>query len=143
MGTQTVFYLPTPNTSLISDDEEQSNLTPIIGNHEQDTSQIPQRRNHPIQLYQYAQPIPDTPESPTPEDQGPRNNFRPDDIPNPSTSASFSNPLNISPVADGLQNVTLHPHPERNEWVTGCLVSRKSYDQVLRETVAENLKQTA
>ena len=41
LGTETVFYPPTPNTSMISDDEEQSNLTPIIENPEQNTSQIP------------------------------------------------------------------------------------------------------
>ena len=50
MDIDTVFYLPTPNTSMISDNEEQSNLTPLIGNPEQYTSPIPQQRNHPIQL---------------------------------------------------------------------------------------------
>ena len=119
MGTETIFYPPTPNTSMISDDEEQSNLTPIFRNSEQHTSQIPQRRNHPIQLCKHLQPVPDTPESPNPEDQSPRDNFRPYDLPNPSTSASFNNHLNISTVADGLQNLTLHAHPQHNEWVTG------------------------
>ena len=46
-------------------------------------------------------------------------------------------------MADGLQNLTLHPHPARNEWVTGCLVCGKSYDQVIEETVANFLNQTA
>ena len=32
MGTDTVFYPPTRSTFMISDDEEQSNLTPLIGN---------------------------------------------------------------------------------------------------------------
>ena len=49
----------------------------------------------------------------------------------------------ITTVADGLQNLTLHPHPQRNEWVTGCLVCGKSYDQVIEETVADYLNQTA
>ena len=40
MGTKTVFQPPIPKTSLISDDEEQSNLTPIIGNPEQYKSPI-------------------------------------------------------------------------------------------------------
>ena len=40
MGTETVFYPTNPNASMISDDEEQPNLTPIIGNPEQYTSQI-------------------------------------------------------------------------------------------------------
>ena len=35
MGTETIFYPTTPNTSMISDDEDPMNLTPIIGNPEQ------------------------------------------------------------------------------------------------------------
>ena len=46
-------------------------------------------------------------------------------------------------VADGLRNLTLHPHPQRNEWVTSCLVCGKSYDQVIEKTVADYLDQTA
>ena len=49
-GAETVFYPPTPNIPMISDDEYQMNPTPIVGNPEQYTSQIPPRRNHPIQL---------------------------------------------------------------------------------------------
>ena len=45
-------------------------------------------------------------------------------------------------MANGLQNWTLHPHPQRNEWVTGCLVCGKSYDQAIEETVAGYLIQT-
>ena len=37
----------------------------------------------------------------------------------------------------------MHPHPQRNEWVTGCLVCGKSYDQIIEETVADYLNQTA
>ena len=37
----------------------------------------------------------------------------------------------------------MHPHPQRNQWVTGCLVCGKSYDQVIEETVADYLDQTA
>ena len=55
MGTELVFSPPAPNTFMISDDEEQLNLTPVFGNPEQYTSQIPQR------LCQHVQPIPDTP----------------------------------------------------------------------------------
>ena len=91
-GTETIFYPPTQNTSMISDDEEQSNLTPINGNPEQNTSPTPQRRNQPIKLCQHLQPIPDTPESPPPEDRGLRDIFCPCDLPNPSASASYSNP---------------------------------------------------
>ena len=52
-------------------------------------------------------------------------------------------PPNISTVTNGLQNLALHPHPARNEWVTGCLVCGKPYDQVIKETVADYLNQTA
>ena len=44
MGTETIFYPPTPNTSMISDDEDSMNLTPIFGIPEQYTPQIPPRR---------------------------------------------------------------------------------------------------
>ena len=50
---------------------------------------------------------------------------------------------NIIAVADELRNLTLHSHPQRNEWVTGCLVCGKPYDQVIEETVADYLDQTA
>ena len=42
-----------------------------------------------------------------------------------------------------MQNLTLHPHPQRKDWVTGCLACGKSYDQVMEETVADYLNQTA
>ena len=143
MGTATVFYSPTPNMSMISDDEYQMNPTPIIGNPEQYTPQILPRRNHPIQLCQHVQPIPDTPESPTPENCGHSDNICPDDIPHHPSSIPLNNPANIITVADALRNLTLHPHPQSNEWVTGCLVCVKSYDQVIEETVADYLNQTA
>ena len=53
MGTETVFCPPTPNTSMISDDKEQSNLTPIIGHPGQYTSQMAQRRNPPKRFCQH------------------------------------------------------------------------------------------
>ena len=84
MGTETIVYPPTPNTSIISDDEDPMNPTPIIGNPEQYTPQIPPRRNHPIQLCQDVQPIPDTPQSPTPENRGQSDDFYPDNIPLPN-----------------------------------------------------------
>ena len=87
MGTETVFYQPTPNVSMICDDEEQSNLTPINGNPEHNISQIPPQRNHPIQLCQHLQPVLDTPKSQHPEDRGPRDIFRAYDLPKPSTLA--------------------------------------------------------
>ena len=87
--------------------------------------------------------IPDTPESLTPENRGLSNNTCPDDIPNPPPSILLNNAPNIMSVADGLRNLTLHPHPQRNEGVTSCLVCGKSYDQVIEEIVADYLDQTA
>ena len=81
MGAETIVYSPTPNTSIISDDEDPMNPTPIIGNPEQYTPQIPPRRNHPIQLCQHLQPIQDTPQSPTPENRGQSDDFYRDNIP--------------------------------------------------------------
>ena len=143
MGTETVFSPLTPNTSMISDDEDPMNPTPIIGNPEQYTPQIPQRRHHPIQLCQHVHPIPDTPESPPLKDQSPGDISRPCNLPYASSSTSLNNPINISTVDDRLRNFTLHPNPQRNEWVTGCLVCGKPYDQVIEETVADYLDQTA
>ena len=80
------------------------NPTPIIGNPEQYTPQIPPRRSHPIQLCQHVQPIPDTPQSPTPENRGQSDDSYPDNIP-------LHNPPNIIAVTDELNNLTLHPHP--------------------------------
>ena len=137
MGAENTVYPPTPNTSTISDDDDPMNPTPIIGNPDQYTPQIPPRRHHPIQLCQHVQPIPDTPQSPTPENRGQSDDFYPDNIPlhNP--------PPNNVAVADELRNLTLHPHPHRNEVVTSCLVCGKSYNQVIEETVADYLNQTA
>ena len=49
----------------------------------------------------------------------------------------------MTTVADGLRNLTLHSHPQRIEWMTGCLVCGKTYDQVFEETVADYLNQSA
>ena len=103
MGAETIVYPPTPNTSIISADDDPMNPTPIIGNPDQYTPQIPPRRHHPIQLCQHVQPIPDTPQSPTPEDRGQSDDFYPDNIPlhNPppqycSSSGRLAQP-NITP----------------------------------------------
>ena len=65
MGIETVFYPPTPNTSMRSDDGEQQNLTPLLGDPKQHILHIPQRRNHLKQLCQHLQPLLDTSQSPT------------------------------------------------------------------------------
>ena len=82
----------TPPTSLISDDENGDILTPITGNLAQFLPYTPNRHPIPIQLCQQITPIPDTPESPTPENRGQSDNFRPDDIPNPPSSIPLNNP---------------------------------------------------
>ena len=119
-------YPLTPPILLISDDDNDEVFTPIFGNPAQILPYTPNCHHNPLQLRQRITPIPDTPEAPTPENRGQSDIFRPYDLPNTTTSASFNNPLNISAVADGLQNLTMHPHPARNEWVTGCLVCGKS-----------------
>ena len=88
-------------------------------------------------------PIPDTPEPPTPENRGQSDLFCPYNIPNQPSSVLLHKPSNITTVADGLRNLTMHPHPQSNEWVTGCLLCGKTYDQVIEETVADYLNQTA
>ena len=94
-GTEAAFYPPTPNMSMNFDDQDSMDPTPIIGNPKQYTPQIPPRRNHPTQLCQHVQPIPDTPESPTPKNCGHSDNTCPDDIPNPPPSI----PLNKPPIS--------------------------------------------
>ena len=130
--------------SLISDDENGQVLTPIIGNPAQLLRYTSNRAPIPIQLYQQMTPIPDTPKSPTPENRGQSDIFRPYAIPNQPSSIPLNNPPpNITTVADRLRNLTLHPHSQRNVLVTGCLVCGKSYDQVIEETVADYINQTA
>ena len=141
-GTAAPQYPITPPTSLISHDEDDDMLTPITVNPAQFLPYTLNRHPIPIQLCQPITPIPDTPESPTPENCGQSDLFRPYGIPNEPLSTILNNPPIITTVTDGLQNLTLHPHPQRIEWVTGCLVCGKSYDQVIEETVADYLNQT-
>ena len=106
-----VQYPTTPPTSLISDDSTDEVPTPIIGNPTQFLSYTPNRHPIPLQLCQQITPIPDIPKSPTPENCGQSDIVRPCVIPNPSLSTSSINPLNISTVANRLQNLILLPHP--------------------------------
>ena len=115
----------TPPTSLISHDEDNEMLTSTDGVRAQFSTCTRDRR-----------PIPDTPQSPTPENCGQSVDFHPTNIP-------LHNPPNIETVSDELRNLTLHPQPRRNETITSCLVCGKSYDQVIEETAADYLNHTA
>ena len=91
-GTSAPYYPTTPPTSLISDDDTDETPTPIIGNPAQFLPYTPNRHPNPLQLCQQLTPIPDTPESPTPENRGQSDIFRPYDIPNPWSSTFSNNP---------------------------------------------------
>ena len=92
-GTSAPQYPITPPTSLISDDEDDDMLTPITGNPAQFLPYTPNQNPITIQLCQKITPIPDTPESPTPENRGQSDLFRPYDIPNqPSSSLLHNSP---------------------------------------------------
>ena len=69
-GTSALQCPTTPPTSLISDDDNDEVLTPIIGNPAQFLPYNPNRQPIPVQLCQQTTPIPDTPEYPTPENRG-------------------------------------------------------------------------
>ena len=88
---------------MTSDEDEENNLTPMFCNRAQNTSHIPQRRHHPIQVCRQPQPITDTAASPPPEDQGEEDIFRPYDLPSSSTTRAHNSLPNVSTVADALQ----------------------------------------
>ena len=142
-GTSALQNPTKPSTSLLSDDDNDEVLTPIIGNHVQFLPYTPNRHPIPLQLCQQITPIPDTPETLTPENRGQPDLLCPYDIPNQPSSVLLYKPPNITTVAGGLRNLTMHPHPQGNEWATGCLLCGKTYDQVIEETVADYLNQTA
>ena len=83
---------PTPPTSFISGDDNDEASTPKIGNPAQLLPYTPNRHTHLLQLCQQKTPIPDTSESPTPENREQSVIFRPHDLPNPSTSNEINNP---------------------------------------------------
>ena len=91
-GTSALQYPSTPPTSLISDDENNEVLIPIIGNTAHSLPYTPNRQPIPLQLCQHVTPIPDTPESLTPENRGQSDNLRPDDFPNQPSSIPLTNP---------------------------------------------------
>ena len=114
-GTSAPQYPSIPPTLLISENDNDEVLTPIFCNFAQFLPYTPNRHPILLQLCQQKTPIPDTPESPTPENRGQSDNFRPDYIPDQPSSNLLHNLPNITTVADGLRNLTLHPNPQRNE----------------------------
>ena len=90
-GASALQYPTTPPISLISDDDNDEVLTPIIGNPAQFLPYTPNRHPIPLQLCQKMTAIPFTPESPTPENCGQSDIFRPYDIPNELPSTLLSN----------------------------------------------------
>ena len=85
-------YPTTPPTSLLSDDDNDEVLTTIFGNPGQFLPYTPNRYPILLQLCQQTTPIPDTPESLTPENRGQSDSFRPDDILEHPSSNLFNNP---------------------------------------------------
>ena len=91
-GTSALQCPITPPTSLISDDANDDMLIPIKDNLAQFLPHTPNPHTIPIQLCQQITTIPDTPETPTPENCGQSDNSRPDDINNQPTSIPLNNP---------------------------------------------------
>ena len=91
-GTSAPQYPITPSTSLIFDDEDDDMLTQITGNPAQFLPFTPKRHPIPIQLCQQITPIPNRPESLTPENRGQPDIFRPYDFPNEPSSTILNNP---------------------------------------------------
>ena len=89
-GTTAPQYPTTLPTSLISDDDNDEVLTPLFGN--QFLPYTPNRHPFPHQLCQQITPIPDRPESPTPENRGQSDIFRHYDISNEPSSTILNNP---------------------------------------------------
>ena len=143
IGRATVLCPPTPNTSMISDDDEHNSLTPIFGNPAENTLPIPQRGNHPIQPCQLIHFLRTHP-NPRPLKIKVKETFLYHyDLPNSSAKTSYNSLSNVSLVAAGLPSSALHTHPEHNERVTGWLLCGKSFHDVLEQMVADTLRQTA
>ena len=91
-GTSALQYPTTPPTSLISDDNNDEVLTPIVGNPAQFLPYTPNRHPISLQLSQQMTPIPGRPKSPTPEIRGQSDIFRPYNILNEPSSTILNNP---------------------------------------------------
>ena len=135
-------YPSTPPASLSSVDHNDEVFTPKIGSPTQLVPYTPNRRPHALQFCQQLTPIPDTPESPTPENCGQSDIFRPYDLPENPTRSTYPLPT-VFTVSEGLQDMSMHAHIENNANVTCCLVCGETYRQVIEEAAADYLQQTA
>ena len=94
-GNSALQYPTTPPTSLLSDDDNDEVLTPIIGKPALFLPYTTNRHLIPLQLCQQITHIPDTPELPAPENRGQSDIIPPYDIPSQPSSTSF----NIPPIS--------------------------------------------
>ena len=76
-GNLALQYSPNPPISLISIDDDDGVFTPKFGNPTQHVPYTPKRCPHFLQVRQQLIPIRDTPNSPTPENRGQPDLFRP------------------------------------------------------------------
>ena len=87
--------------------------------------------SHPMEFCRQLTPIPESPESPPPSGSN-----------EPSSSTIY--PLReISTIPQELRNLTLRAHMQDDANITGCLVCGKPYEQVIDDTAADYLYQTA
>ena len=94
-GTSAPQYPITPPNSLISDDNNDDMTTPIVGNPAQFLPYTPNRNPISRQLHQQMTTIPDTPESPTPENRGQSDFSHPSD----NSQQPPTTPLNNPPIS--------------------------------------------
>ena len=90
-GTSGLHYPTTPPTSLISDEENEEVLTPIIGNPPVPTLNT-ESPTYSSPIMPTKTPIPDTPESPTAENRGQSDIFHRYNIPDAPSSTILNNP---------------------------------------------------
>ena len=97
---------------------------------------------NPIEFQQIL-PTKDTPESPTLSNRGSTSTFRPYDFPNTPTATNNQTVNVTNSITQKLEEQALHAQLEQKNQSSGCMVCGKSYKQVLEETTADYLQETA
>ena len=97
---------------------------------------------HPFQLCQQLTPIPNTPESPTTENRWQPELIRTYNLPENPTSSTKPSFKRLHSNSGTARHDIARPH-RANANVTGCLVSGKSYEQLIEEAVEDYLQHTA